>query len=94
MRKQAILSIINSMYINVNSRVKFCCIMVSSFLFDVGGEISELTTAVRKNGSYQEGGVSYSHSVTPRSLRVHALIIVRCIYTAHFSKTTDAVQFD
>ena len=47
MRKQAILSIINSMYTNV----KFCCIMVSSFLFDVGGEISELTTAVRKNGS-------------------------------------------
>ena len=50
------------------------CIMVYFFLFDVGSEISKLTTAE----SYQEGGASNSHSVTLRSLRVHALTIILC----------------
>ena len=44
--------------------------------------------------SYQEGGASGPHSFTLRLLRGHALTNVRCIYTAHFTKSMDAVKFD
>ena len=45
--------------------------------------------------SYQEGGASGPHSVTLRLLQGHALTsVVQCIYTAHFTKSMDAVKFD
>ena len=59
------------------------------FLFDVAGEIYEKTMK-----SYQEGGASGPHSVTLRLLQGHALTSVQCIYTAHFTKSMDAVKFD
>ena len=44
--------------------------------------------------SYQEGGASGPHSVTLRLLQGHHLESVQCIYTAHFTKSVDAVKFD
>ena len=44
--------------------------------------------------SYQEGGASSPHSVTLRLLLGYALTSVQCIYTAHFTKSMDAVKFD
>ena len=43
--------------------------------------------------SYQEGGASSPHSVIPSLLQGHALASVQCIYTAHFTKSMDAVTF-
>ena len=44
--------------------------------------------------SYQEGGASGPYSDTLRLLKCHALTTVQCIYTAHFTKSMDAVKFD